>query len=127
MNSERIKEIQSGTAYPESVSVQQALLQVWNECGQEAQKEIEALKDENERLRKDGESITESYQQLGAENNEQKNRINLLLSENSDLKSLCELGEKVIEHVKWVGSNRDLGEYTKKVIAEFDELKKKQI
>jgi hypothetical protein len=32
MNSERIKEIQNKTAYPESVSVQQALLQVWNEC-----------------------------------------------------------------------------------------------
>jgi hypothetical protein len=35
MNTERIKEIQSKTAYPESVSVQQALLQVWNECEQE--------------------------------------------------------------------------------------------
>ena len=32
MTSERIKEIQKSTAYPESVSVQQALLQVWNEC-----------------------------------------------------------------------------------------------
>jgi hypothetical protein len=35
MNTERIKEIQSKTAYPESISVQQALLQVWNECVQE--------------------------------------------------------------------------------------------
>ena len=35
MDTERIKEIQSKTAYPESVSVQQALLQVWNECEQE--------------------------------------------------------------------------------------------
>lgn len=35
MTIERIKEIQSKTAYPESVSVQQALLQVWNECEQE--------------------------------------------------------------------------------------------
>lgn len=35
MNTERIKEIQSKTAYPDSVSVQQALLQVWNECEQE--------------------------------------------------------------------------------------------
>jgi len=32
MTTERIKEIQSETAYPESVSVQQALLKVWNEC-----------------------------------------------------------------------------------------------
>lgn len=31
MNTERIKEIQQVTAYPESVSVQQALLKVWNE------------------------------------------------------------------------------------------------
>lgn len=35
MTVERIKEIQSKTAHPESVSVQQALLQVWNECEQE--------------------------------------------------------------------------------------------
>ena len=35
MNTERIKEIQSKTAYPDSISVQQALLQVWNECEQE--------------------------------------------------------------------------------------------
>ena len=32
MNTDRIKEIQEKTAYPNSVSVQQALLQVWNEC-----------------------------------------------------------------------------------------------
>ena len=35
MNTDRIKEIQQGTAYPESVSVQQALLKVWNETAQE--------------------------------------------------------------------------------------------
>lgn len=35
MNTDRIKEIQQETAYPESVSVQQALLKVWNECEQE--------------------------------------------------------------------------------------------
>ena len=35
MNTERIKEIQQETAYPNSVSVQQALLKVWNECEQE--------------------------------------------------------------------------------------------
>jgi len=32
MNSDRIKEIQEQTAYPNSKSVQQALLKVWNEC-----------------------------------------------------------------------------------------------
>ncbi|MFA7708149.1 MAG: dATP/dGTP pyrophosphohydrolase domain-containing protein [Candidatus Pacearchaeota archaeon] len=35
MNAERIKEIQKATAYPESVSVMQALLQVWHECDAE--------------------------------------------------------------------------------------------
>jgi hypothetical protein len=40
MTSERIKEIQQKTAYPDSVSVQQALLQVWNECSQLPQQEI---------------------------------------------------------------------------------------
>lgn len=34
MNTERIKEIQKETAYPDSVSVQQALLKVWNETEQ---------------------------------------------------------------------------------------------
>lgn len=34
MNSERIKEIQAETAYPQSRSVHQALLKVWNECEQ---------------------------------------------------------------------------------------------
>ena len=35
MTSDRIKEIQEKTAHPNSVSVQQALLQVWNECKQD--------------------------------------------------------------------------------------------
>jgi hypothetical protein len=34
MTVERIKEIQQTTAYPDSISVQQALIQVWNECEQ---------------------------------------------------------------------------------------------
>ena len=35
MNPKRIEEIQKETAYPDSISVQQALLKVWNECEQE--------------------------------------------------------------------------------------------
>ena len=35
MNTDRIKEIQQETAYHKSVSVQQALLKVWNETAQE--------------------------------------------------------------------------------------------
>lgn len=46
MNSDRIKEIQETTAYPESVSVKQALLQVWNECEQEQNKIKEATNKE---------------------------------------------------------------------------------
>jgi hypothetical protein len=52
MNIERIKEIQSKTAYPESVSVQQALLQVWNECVQE-QLRIGTVSGQLEAIRKD--------------------------------------------------------------------------
>ena len=40
MNSDRIKEIQETTAYPESVSVMVALKQVWNECEQEQVKNL---------------------------------------------------------------------------------------
>jgi hypothetical protein len=43
MNSERIKELQEQTAYPESRSVHQALLQVWNECQQEHNKDIKCI------------------------------------------------------------------------------------
>jgi len=35
MNIKRIEEIQKETAYPDSRSIQQALLKVWNECEQE--------------------------------------------------------------------------------------------
>lgn len=38
MTSERIKEIQEQTAYPQSVSVMRALNQVWNECEQDSTK-----------------------------------------------------------------------------------------
>ena len=43
MTSERIKEIQEQTAYPESRSVNQALLQVWNECSQESYSKKQVL------------------------------------------------------------------------------------
>ena len=46
MNSERIIEIHKQTAYPESLSVYTALLQVWNECQQENNVIIEQLKAE---------------------------------------------------------------------------------
>lgn len=39
MKTERIKEIQEETPYPDSVSVQQALMKVWNECKQATHQE----------------------------------------------------------------------------------------
>jgi len=42
MTTERIKEIQAETGYPDSVSVQQAILKVWNECEQEIVKNCNA-------------------------------------------------------------------------------------
>jgi len=44
MDTNRIKEIQQETAYPNSISVQQALLKVWNECEQQ-NKELIDLKE----------------------------------------------------------------------------------
>ncbi|RLC88484.1 MAG: hypothetical protein DRJ03_02435 [Chloroflexi bacterium] len=41
MDSERIKEIQESTTYPESVSVQQALLKVWYETQTPLQKQLD--------------------------------------------------------------------------------------
>ena len=43
MASERIKEIQETTAYPESLSVMLALKQVWNECAQESYSQDEVF------------------------------------------------------------------------------------
>lgn len=40
MTADRIKEIQEKTAFPDSVSVCQALLQVWNECEQDMANKI---------------------------------------------------------------------------------------
>lgn len=51
MTSERIKEIQDTTAYPNSISVKEALLQVWSECWNQSQSEIDELKAEVERLK----------------------------------------------------------------------------
>ena len=45
MTSERIREIQEETAYPNSVSVQHALLKVWNECAQ-ANQPVSEVSDE---------------------------------------------------------------------------------
>ena len=44
MNSNRIEEIQKATAFPDSVSVMQALNTVWNETQQGSEKEIRILK-----------------------------------------------------------------------------------
>jgi len=38
MNNQRIEEIQKETAYPDSISVQQSLIKVWNEAQQSSKK-----------------------------------------------------------------------------------------
>lgn len=65
MTSERIKEIQLETAYPDSASVKKALLQVWNECEQEQNK-----------------AHIEKIQQLEAVIAELKNTVNPFMGEN---------------------------------------------
>jgi hypothetical protein len=40
MDSNRIKELQEETAYPHSISVYKALMQVWNECQQEHNEQL---------------------------------------------------------------------------------------
>ena len=49
MNSDRIEEIQSETAHPDSVSVQQALLKVWNETEQDVSMCTKSLQLEDKR------------------------------------------------------------------------------
>jgi len=44
MTADRIKEIQDETAFPDSVSVCQALMKVWNECKQERSYSEEEIK-----------------------------------------------------------------------------------
>jgi len=44
MNTTRIEQIHKATAYPESTSVAGALMQVWNECEQQCEKELSALR-----------------------------------------------------------------------------------
>lgn len=51
MNTDRIREIQSETAYPDSRSVKAALLQVWNECGHELAAKDTRIKELEETVR----------------------------------------------------------------------------
>lgn len=53
MNTDRIQEIQSKTAYPESRSVAQALLQVWNEVAQECEAKPKMLAKKHTAMRVD--------------------------------------------------------------------------
>lgn len=50
MTTNRIKEIQELTAHPQSQSVQQALLKVWNECEQESNIKYKELLDSHNEL-----------------------------------------------------------------------------
>ena len=50
MNTDRIEAIQKDTAYPDSLSVQQALLTVWNETAQDNNATVIQLADKLHRL-----------------------------------------------------------------------------
>jgi len=69
MTTDRIKEIQEGTAHPNSVSVQQALLQVWNECAQQSQSEIDELNRAVDNLMKARHELQEEVERLRKDNN----------------------------------------------------------
>jgi len=65
MTTERIKEIQKQTAYPDSISVQQALLQVWNECSQLPKQETFGSKGSDKHKEKLKELYPDAYSILG--------------------------------------------------------------
>ena len=67
MTTDRIKEIQSKTAFPDSVSVCQALLQVWNECAQQSQIEIDELNRAVDNLMKARHELQEEVERLRKE------------------------------------------------------------
>lgn len=87
MNTERIKEIQSKTAYPDSQSVQQALEQVWNECTQSPEKQLDKISPtEKDIILMKGEWTRDEIQSLG--NVANKKGFNSILIVIPDDKSL---------------------------------------
>lgn len=82
MTSDRIKEIQLSTAYPDSVSVKQALLQVWNECEQSTSDlttEVTRLREAAKQKYLDG--FTEGYQ-MAIEDIQEGNPLNKVYKSN---------------------------------------------
>lgn len=65
MNSNRIKEIQRETAYPNSRSVHQALLKVWNECAQQQSKRTAQLEADKAELVNGLKDITRQFERVG--------------------------------------------------------------
>jgi hypothetical protein len=64
MTADRIKEIQTKTAFPDSVSVCQALFQVWNECQEDMTKEVEHWQLESEHWYQQAIEMTDKYNEL---------------------------------------------------------------
>ena len=62
MNSNRIEEIQKATAFPDSLSVMQALNTVWNETQQSSEKEIRILKRKISALEVDNHNLQNTVQ-----------------------------------------------------------------
>ena len=90
MTTDRIKEIQECTAYPIWKSVQIALLQVWNECAQQSQSEIDSLTKEVDATFHELEGYKEHVKQL-LEEVERLRNLNTRLFALWD--SLAEIGE----------------------------------
>ena len=62
MDTNRIKEIHQKTAFPNSISVQQALLQVWNECEQQHIQERDRLRSKVKELEYDAQKRNNALQ-----------------------------------------------------------------
>ena len=90
MNSDRIKEIQQTTAYPESVSVKQALLQVWNECEQEYRSQASELPSDDEI-----ESLSVKRYR-GEDLDEQKRNSKLILAFEDGLKQMRSIASPLL-------------------------------
>ena len=78
MTSKRIEEIQQKTPYTDSISVQQALLQVWNECKREPEIDKQGLPKETWReALKRIDSIIDYQSEKDAEPKEESDWINV--------------------------------------------------
>ncbi len=105
MTSKRIEELQKQTAYPNSRSVHQAILQAWNETQQKCNAELNELKKDNEilvsKLRVEREYQNELKDKLGGSKllYKELNKTNVFISQ-----CYNELKNRTCEGCKWYHS-----------------------